>query len=214
MKKQLSHVTQDFRPLIDAELANDVDHTALVHRHGEVCAEIVKLREERDASAAELSYTTAYPDEASAIAAGALPPAGRPERAKKESVGNLNQRINVLEQAATQLATQISARRQDVAREMYATNFRAEQLELAEDMVEALLFFGETSGIETARLHDLQRAGITMLSIPRVGIPRLANSAAIREYLGTLKNGIGYTPTASQQQRLDALRKLEIEVAR
>jgi hypothetical protein len=210
MKKQLSRTPTDFTPLIDAELAKDVDHTALVHRHGEVCAELVKLREERDASTADLAVSTAYPDEASAIAAGAVPPTGRPDRAKKESLGSLNQRIGVLEQAATQLLTKISAHRQDVARELYKSKFRNEQLDLAEDVLDAMLYLGEVAGVETARLHDLQRSGVSMFEIPRVGLPRFSNSAFIREYLDGIRNGIGYEPTPIQSQRLQAMRQLEI----
>ena len=213
MKKQLSRKSHDFTPLIDAELEKDLDYVTLKKRHGDICNEIVKLREERDQVASEVSLVKDYPDEASAIAAGALPVTGRPVALRRESVSSINNRLHTLEQAATKILSEMISRKQALVHTMYRATFREEQLAVADEMVDALLFFGEQTSVETSRLFDLQRAGITMAGYARVGIPRLASAAAIAEYLQQLK-AIGYQPSLEQQQRVDALRKFELENAR
>lgn len=214
MKKTISRKSHDFNPAITAALEQDVDYVALAHRHGQICAEILSLREERDQVDGEISLaSTGFPDEASAIAAGALPISGASVAVKRQSATAINSRLRVLEQAAQKLATEMALRKQDLARQMYTDTFRDEQLAVAAEMVDALLFFAEQTSVETSRLFDLQRTGVTMSGYPRVGIPRLASAAFINEYLAALKP-IGYQPSLERQQRVDALRKLELENAR
>ena len=127
-------------------------------------------------------------------------------------MSSINNRLHTLEQAATKIISEMISRKQALVHAMYSATFREEQLAVADEMVDALLFFGEQTSVETSRLFDLQRAGITMAGYARVGIPRLASAAFINEYLAALKP-IGYQPSLEQQQRVDALRKFERENA-
>jgi hypothetical protein len=198
--KKRKQVTDTFRDRIDAALAQNPEYQQLAARREAIVAERATLETQRDNLRAALSNRMSAGEEAAAIAAGTVSPTAGDPKGSQESLASASHRIGVLQSALEQLNDQIVLMRQATGEQLYRDEFMPEQREVAAKILDLLLDLAATRVEERTRLHDLQTAGITIMSLPRC-TPKLASGMYVDEFARDVQ-ALGLKLTTEQSGRL------------